>query len=433
MLLQFSFSNFKSFKDETVLNLIAPNAAKYDYYAHKTIFRNAVLKTATVYGSNASGKTKLFEAFDFMKTVICPPRGKDKIPVLDYWQTKYDAFRLNTYSSEQNSFFEAVFIIDDIQYRYGFELNHKEIIAEWLYMKTKREINVFSRELNSKITYKDKHFNAKVADNIISANMVSSTASFLAVLSTFNEPLATKIVDWFRESKVISANDIRSSLTYPIPVLADSNRKDKIVSFMKAFDFNIEDMNLHELPVSEIPEKIKEVIGEDNLKGKWFDGVNTLHKQYNKLYEKEKDVWFSMEKDESFGTNRLFALSWAIISSLKNGTVLFIDEFDSGIHPFIARMIVELYYKCHSTAQLIINTQNTALLSSKDDDGNKLFLKHQVYLIDKNRYGESMITPLSDFSSDMRSNMEKLYLEGDLGGVPYIINIERPLNLIEQD
>ena len=430
MLLQFSFSNFKSFKDESVLNLIAPNVAKYDYYTHKTKFRNAVLKTATVYGSNASGKTKLFEAFDFMKTFVCPPRGKDVIPVLDYWQTKYDTFRLNTYSFQENSFFETVFIIDDNQYRYGFELNKKEIVAEWLYLKNKREINVFSRENVSKITYNGNHINAKVADNIVSADMVSPTASFLSVLSTFNEPLATKVVEWFRNITVISANDIRSALTYPIHVLADNNRKNEIVNFMKAFDFNIEDMNLHELPVSEIPEKIKEMIGEDNLKGKLFDGVNTLHKQYNKLYEREKDVWFSMEKDESYGTNRLFALSWAIISSLKNGTVLFVDEFDSGIHPSIARLIVELYYRCNSNAQLVINTQNASMLNYETQDGKKLFLKHQIYLVDKNRYGESILTPLSDFSNDMRSNMEKLYLEGDFGGVPYI-SIERLLDLIK--
>ncbi len=367
-----------------------------------------------------------------MKSVVCPPRGKDKIPVLDYWQTKYDTFRLNTYSVEQDSFFEAVFIIEGTQYRYGFELSHKEIIAEWLYMKTKREINVFSRERNSSIIYKDKHFNAKVADNIISADMVSSTASFLAVLSTFNEPLATKVVDWFRNVTVISANDIRSALTYPIHVLADNNRKNEIVNFMKAFDFNIEDMNLHELPVSEIPEKIKEMIGEDNLKGKLFDGVNTLHKQYNELYERTKDVWFSMEKDESYGTNRLFALSWAIISSLKNGTVLFIDEFDSGIHPSIARLIVELYYRCNTNAQLVINTQNASMLNYETQDGKKLFLKHQIYLVDKNRYGESVLTPLSDFSNDMRSNMEKLYLEGDFGGVPFV-SIDRFLDLIKQE
>ena len=431
MLVQFSFSNFKSFKDETILNLVAPNTAKYDYYAHKTSVKSKVLRSATVYGANASGKTKLFEAFDFMKSFVCPPRGKDKIPVLDYWQVKYDAFRLNTYSSENNSFFEAVFVIDDIQYRYGFELNEKEIITEWLYLKKKRETDVFSRE-QGKISYNSNHLNGKVAENIISADMISPSASFLAILSTFNEPLATKIVDWFRKATVISANEIRSSLKYPIPVLADNNHRDEIVNFMKAFDINIEDITLHELPVDEIPDKIKEMIGEDNLKGTLYDGVNTLHRQYNELYERVKDVWFSMEKDESYGTNRLFALSWAIISSLKNGTVLFIDEFDSGIHPNIARLIVELYYKCNSKAQLILNTQNASMLNYKTEEGEKLFLKHQVYLVNKNRYGESTLTPFSDFKNDMRSNIETLYLEGDLGGVPFI-NIEKILNVIKQD
>lgn len=429
MLVQFSFSNFKSFKDETILNLVAPNTAKYDYYAHKTSVKSKVLRSATVYGANASGKTKLFEAFDFMKSFVCPPRGKDKIPVLDYWQVKYDAFRLNTYSSKNNSFFEAVFVIDDIQYRYGFELNEKEIITEWLYLKKKRETDVFSRE-QGKISYNSNHLNGKVAENIISADMISPSASFLAILSTFNEPLATKIVDWFRKATVISANEIRSSLKYPIPVLADNNHKDEIVNFMKAFDINIEDITLHELPVDEIPDKIKEMIGEDNLKGTLYDGVNTLHRQYNELYERVKDVWFSMEKDESYGTNRLFALSWAIISSLKNGTVLFIDEFDSGIHPNIARLIVELYYKCNSKAQLILNTQNASMLNYKTEEGEKLFLKHQVYLVNKNRYGESTLTPFSDFKNDMRSNVETLYLGGDLGGVPFI-SIEKILDVIK--
>lgn len=429
MLLQFSFSNYKSFKEENIFNLIAPNQTKYDYYTHKTKFNNAVLKVATVYGANASGKTKLFEAFDFMKSFICPPRGQDKIPVLDYWQSKYDTFRLNTYSSEANSYFETIFIIDDIQYRYGFELNHKEVIEEWLYMKIKREINVFLRE-KDKISYNSKHIKSKVADNIISANMISPVASFIAILDTFNEPLSKKIVEWYKNIIVISANDIRSSLRFPFHVLSDDNHKQKIVSFMKSFDFNIEDMILHEIPVNEIPEKIKEMIGEDNLKGIFYDGVKTLHKQYNALYERAKDIWFSMEKDESYGTNRLFALSWAILSSLENGRILFIDEFDSGIHPSITRLIIDLYYQCESKAQLIINTQNASLLNYKNKIGKKLFLKHQVYLVDKNRYGESYLTPLSDFNNDMRSSLETLYLDGDFGGVPYI-SAECVLDLIK--
>ena len=432
MLVQFSFSNFKSFKDETVLNLMATNSSKNGFYAHKVAPNLSVLKTTAVYGANASGKTKLFDAFDFMKQFVCPPKRDNRIPVLDYWQTKYDAFRLSTHSVEENSFFEAVFFIESVQYRYGFELNGQEVEEEWLYLKKQREVNVFSRGKDvSSLKFNKEHLNAKIINNIVSADMVSPTSSLLVVLSTFNEPLASKIVNWFNGVLVISANDIRSALrTHPISVLADEERKNQVVEFMKAFDLNIEDLSLHEIEVSDIPEKIRAIIGDDDIKGTFYDGVRTLHKKYNELYEKTDSVWFSLERDESYGTNRLLGLSWAILSSLKNGTVLFIDEFDSGIHPMIARMIVELYYRCRSKAQLIINTQNASMLNYKNEDGKKLFTKNQIYLVDKNRYGESSLTPLTDFSNDFRSNIESIYLEGEVGGVPYI-NLDRVLNLLK--
>lgn len=417
MLVQFSFNNYKSFKDEAVLSLVASGTGKKSFYCHESETKYRLLKTAVVYGANASGKTKLFEAFDFLKGFISPPKRDNRIPVLDYWRTKYDAFRLNTVSDKESSFFEAVIMIEDVQYRYGVELNEKEVLSEWLYMKKQREINVFARE-GAEIKYNKEQINVKVASNIVSADMVSSTSSFLAVLKTFNEPLATKIVDWFDGAIVISANDIRSGV--PLQYLADEEKKKIIIKFMKAFDFNIEDMNLHEIRIEDVPEKVKAMIGEDNLTGPLYDGISTSHKQYNELYERVGDVWFSLEKDESYGTNRLFWLSWAIISALENGTVLFIDEYDSGIHPYIARQIVWMFYNCKSKAQLIINTQNASLLRYKTRDDQKLFVKNQVYIVDKNRYGESTLTPLADYSSDMRSNMENLYLDGDFGGVPYV-------------
>ena len=230
--------------------------------------------------------------------------------------------------------------------------------------------------------------------------------------------LATKIVGWFDTAIVISANDIRSAVS--LEYLADENKKKSVTKFLKAFDFNIEDMNLHEIRIEDVPEKVKAMTGEENLSGPLYDGRSTSHKQYNELHERVADVWFSLEKDESYGTNRLFWLSWAIISALKNGTVLFIDEFDSGIHPCVARQVVEMFYRCKTKAQLIINTQNASLLRYKTDNDQKLFVKNQVYVVDKNRYGESALTPLTDFSSDMRSNLENLYLDGDFGGIPYV-------------
>ena len=173
------------------------------------------------------------------------------------------------------------------------------------------------------------------------------------------------------------------------------------------------------------------MIGDDNPKGKVYDGFHTLHKVYNELYERVDSTKFSLEKDESFGTNRLLGMAWPIISSLRNGTLLLIDEFDSGIHSYIISKIISLYYNSSSTAQLIVNTHNTALLSAKDEEGQKLFKKDNVYVVNKNRYGESSVMPITDYSNELRSNLEKYYLNGDITGVPYV-DTESLLNEIQK-
>jgi len=424
MLVQFTFNNYKCFKDETTINMVASGSLKKSYYAHSTGLNYSLLKSLVFYGANASGKTKLFDAFDFMRCVICPPKRDGKIPVFDFWQTKYDAFRLNTYSEKQESMFELVFVLNGIQYRYGFTLDRTKILSEWLYVKKRRETLVFSREgINVKIN--GNQISEKIYSAIKAAGMLSEVIPFVSIMATFSDPLSKEIVNWVSGMVVISANDLK-----PVQLL-DPDKKDVIVSFMKAFDINIEDLQPHEVEYDQIPEKIKFLIGDNKPSGKFYDGFYTLHKVYNELYERVDSTKFSLEIDESFGTNRLLGMAWHIINSLKNGTLLLIDEFDSGIHSYIISKIVSLYYKCNSTAQLIVNTHNTTLLSAKDEEGQDLFKKGNVYVVNKNRYGESSVMPITDYSNDLRSNLEKYYLNGDITGVPYV-ETESLLNKIEK-
>ena len=98
-----------------------------------------------------------------------------------------------------------------------------------------------------------------------------------------------------------------------------------------------------------------------------------------------------------------------------------IDEIDSGIHPNIVQTIIALFNNSNNNgAQLIFNTQNTNLLSTKEVDGTLLLRKDQIFVANKNRYGESSITPIIEISNDLRSNIEKSYLSGDVTGIPYI-------------
>ena len=138
MLVQFKFNNYKCFKKETVFTVVASN-----YYREKMenlipVPQYALLKTAAIYGANASGKTKLFQAFNFMREVVLTSADTQS----NNWQKSYNPFLLDTYSADQPSAFEVVFLMDGIQYRYGFELNSERITAEWLFRKRSREIKV---------------------------------------------------------------------------------------------------------------------------------------------------------------------------------------------------------------------------------------------------------------------------------------------------
>ena len=435
MLVSFSFKNYKSFKDENTISFVAELSDAKNEYSVSTSFGYSVLRTTAVYGANASGKSKLFEAIAFLRGLVCPPRNAKKIPVFDFWKNRYDAFRLSTESVESPSFFEIVIILNDIQYRYGVELNASGILEEWLYRKNERETLILSRKVDEdgalKMKISKSYINAKVYANIVSAGMISSEIPLLTILATFNDSLSKDIVQWLGQMKIISSNE----LVAPVEALTEEKSKREIIEFMRAFDFNIEDFAMHEISPDAIPEKMRSIIGEDALKNPVYDGVTTTHKLYNESYEKVGTRQFMMEIDESFGTNRLLRLSWSILQALKEGRTLLIDEMDSGLHPFIVSTIINLFYQTNNKAQLIVNTQNTSLLAypigyeENQKDKKYLFRKDQIYIVNKNRYGESNVYPITHFQRNIRAGMEKMYLDGKFTGLPYV-ELDNILELI---
>lgn len=411
MLVRFSFNNYKCFPNETVLSLVAGNGSGKEYCSIPTSQRYSVLKSAAVFGANGSGKTKLFEALNFMKQIVCPPLRDIKTPIADFWLSRYDNFRLNTHFVNKESSFEVVFIYNDNQYRYGLEVNKNQILSEWLYAKQKREIRIFERDENCQIEFNSKHINQAIANNLISAQMVSMTTPFVSLLSTFNDTLAKEIVNWFSKITIISANEMNMSDTFQA-----IDRQQPITEFMQTFDFNIEDFKLHEISINELPDKISKMLSP-TPNTKIVDGVLTYHKVYNENYERIDTTAFRMEKDESYGTNRLFALSGSIFKALVEGSILFVDEIDSGLHTNIVRFIISMFNKNNKQAQIIVNTQNSSLLDAKDiTEEYKLFRKDQLYITSKNRYGEAKLYSMDKYN--LHSNVERIYLDGSLGGVP---------------
>lgn len=425
MLVSFSFRNFKSFKDENTISFISDISDIDNEYSIPTAFDYSVLKSTAVYGANASGKTKLFEAFSFMKKVVSPPLSSPGVPAFQVWKKFYSPFRLSTVSENSTSFFEVVLIIDNIQYRYGIELSAAGILDEWLYRKAQRETLILSRTASEdgKLAIKTtgKYINTKISDNIRDAGMVSPDAPLLTLLATFNDSLSKRIIMEFDGIKVISANEMET----PVLALKDEAGKLEVIRFMRAFDINIEDYKLHEISPDDIPDKIRSIIGDENLRGTFYDGIVTTHRLYDGNYNNVGTMPFILEIDESFGTNRLFRLSWPILQALKGGRTLLIDEIDSGLHPFIVTAIVKLFYAVGNGAQLIINTQSPTLLSSVIGYGDRgckkyLFRKDQIYVVNKNLYGESNVLPIMRYRTKRDTNLEKPYLEGLFSGVPYV-------------
>ena len=345
--------------------------------------------------------------------------------------------------------FEVVFLIDDNQYRYGIELTNEKIISEYLYVnENKKEVEVFKRS-DGKIKPKEKL--GKIGKMLIAGNMVKDDVPFISALNEWNDEMARKVVGWFKGMVVISGNELPP---VPINYINDNEIKSLILTFLKIFDINIEDIAMHETTVDSIPEKIKELIGKELFVGQTvYDGISSLHKVYDQHYSVSGFTNFQMEEHESYGTNRLLRLCMPLIMAIKNSSVLFIDEFDSGIHPNILNYIISLFYTFGSKAQLIINTQNSSLLNRvineyllpgdlwvENDKQSfdilsetasniiikhnnrskpKLFIKDQIYFVNKNRYGVASLVPLTEYKN-IRANLEELYLKGLLDGTPSI-------------
>lgn len=428
MLIQFIIRNFKTFKDETKLSFLASNYDKErlsENIFEIPQFNLKLLKSAVIYGANASGKSKLIEAIDFMRELVLNSSKESQInePI------NVEPFKLNSVSENLPSFFEIIFIIKNEMYRYGFEATKQKIVSEWLYHRPKtKEVELFYRE-GQKFEIHELKFKVK---DLIENERIRPNALLLSVAAFWNNKIAKKILEYFNDKlNVISGLKEQNYIGYSIHKLKDLKTKSKIIDLMRNADFSIDDLtpkilDIQSLP-SDIPKEIRELI-ESKMKNKnaeIFDDVLTLHKKYNNNNQIIESTNFSMNEEESSGTRKYFALTGPILETLKNGEVLFIDELDAKLHPNLICKIVEIFNSSITNplnGQLIFNTHDTNLLSSN------LFRRDQIWFTEKNRYGAASLYSLSDFKTDVvrkDDNFEKNYINGKYGAIPYLGDFDK--------
>jgi len=321
--------------------------------------------------------------------------------------------------------FEIIFQQDGTIYRYGFEANHNIIVSEWLYRKPKtKEVEIFYRE-NQKFESHKRLFSK--GRTVIKEGLVRDNALLLSVASQFNDKISTEVIEWFGVLGIISGLQERGFEGFTLKQAVNPNIKCKMLEMMKAADlgindFKIEMLNLDNLPV-DMPKEIQDLLiekVEKNSDSQFISDVSTFHKKYDHQNNPVGYEKLSMEKDESYGTQKFFALTGPILDCLENGYTLIVDELDSKLHPNLVGEIVSIFnssIRNPKNAQLIFNTHNTNLLDSK------LFRRDQVWFTKKNKQGVGKLYSLSDFKSDeVRKNepFEENYLKGKYGGTPYL-------------
>lgn len=406
MLIQFSVGNFLSFKEQSTLSLVASALKDIQILAEDVIFNIgetdlALLKSATIYGANASGKSNFIKALDFFKWYVINS-SKD---IQAGERVNVESFRLSSSTAEEPSYFEAIFCNTEYQYRYGFETDENMVHSEWLYQKANKK-----RAKEVELFYRDEdgfniHSKFIIGKELINKQMVRTNALLLSVAAQFNDAVAVEIVKWLNDTTIISGSNEKNIWDLAAIRLDDLKMKQRIIDFSRYADLGIENI-----------EKVN-------------NAIISMHTQYDDEGNEVKLINFPFKKNESEGTIKYFSLAYPIIDALDNGKRLIIDEFDSKMHPLLTCRIIALFNSKETNpknAQLIFTTHDTNLLSAS------IFRRDQIWFTQKDRFGATELYSLAEYKVRNDASFEKDYLSGKYGAIPIMGDLTRLFNVHEE-
>jgi len=422
MLVKFTVGNFLSFKEPVPLDLTATRIGEYSDSNVRELEKLKLLKSAVIYGANASGKSNLLKAMAFMRHLVINSSKESQ----SNEEIDTQPFLFSTVTENTPSLFEIIFYLSGVRYRYGFEADKHKIREEWLYFTNKEtERKLFVREddqiyINVRSFREGKGLEEKTREN----------ALFLSVVSQFNGEIATKLLEWFQTFNKISGISDKSYASFTLQLLRSGVMKSKIVQLLKIADTGINDIIPNEFEISpdRIPKGISLEMKDVFLKemiGKKMVNITSSHNKYD---ENDQEVGSQLLdfSFESAGTRKFFNLSGPILDTIERGGILLIDELDSRLHPLLTRAIARLFNSNKTNtnnAQLIFTTHDTNLLNAQ------IFRRDQIWFTEKNRIGATDLYSLSEYrdllSGDKIRNdasFEPDYIRGRYGAIPYLGN-----------
>lgn len=414
MLIQFNFKNYKSFRDETSLDLSATKMKEFESSV-VTIGGEKILPVAAVYGANASGKSNVYSAFEFMTAYVKKSffYGDDDKTFADARPTP---FLFDSRARNAESMFEVYFTIPgesaEKTYNYGFCIDETGITEEWLNTKAKsaREFkSVFYR--NTEKQELDLRGIAKVSrDNIEVA--LNRQVLIISLGAKLKVEKCKQIRDWFLLNEFADFGNEMTNLflsrTLPKGFVEDEKVREDVLKYFSSFDKQITGFKIEELP------------SKDEQKEKKY-AIDAIHR----MIDSEDDTELPLHQ-ESAGTLKMFAMYPALHEVLEKGGVLCIDELNSRLHPLLVRNFILTFLNPEinkNHAQLIFTTHDTWQLS------NQLLRRDEIWFTEKDEKGLSNLYSLADFVDEDGSrirkdeNYEKNYLLGKYGAIPSLETI----------
>lgn len=419
MIIEFSLGNFRSFKEIQTLHLQAAKIkSKYPFVDRNNVFtpndKYDLLKSKIVYGANDSGKSNLIKGFTTMMQII-----KHSFKDEDTIEHLIEPFRLSQETKAQPTFFQVCFILENIPYRYGMQLQNGKVVDEWLFgTPNKKEVYFFIREgLFVKVNENQfKEALKIIPDTEDEIPIYGETALFLTVAAAAKRPLATKIFNFFNEDiGVFSGLGDARMTAIAMNELDNPQFKTKLIRLLKNIGITINSIERIEIELNELPKKFTEILYEGKNKFAFIEITKKIH-QPNK--ENASYARFELNTHEAEGTKKMIALAPFIFSALQHGQVIAIDEFDARLHPRLSRKIIELFNSNDTNpnnAQLIIISHDTNLMDAQ------LFRRDQISFVDKDKFGASQLYSLVQYKGIRNnSSFEKDYLKGKYGAVPLL-------------
>jgi hypothetical protein len=410
MLIQFRVENHRSLRDEQVLSLVAANlgGAEDPRLLRPPELGEALLPAVALYGANASGKSNVLNALAFMRETVLRSHR--------FWEPEEGApqepFALSSKSREP-SLYEVDLLVGGVRFRYGFVLSATRIEEEWLHAWPHGRKQVWFEREGDRFDF-GKHLHG---ENETIRGLTRANSLFLSAAAQNNHAALLPLFGWFRaaqielhrsplfgleRSRAVFLEDLFAGQRSQVEKdnMARQHEREAIVHLLRSADLGILDMKVVSSP--------RDLI----------EGDVEIHLSHQA--EAGREVWLPLDR-ESAGTVTLLGIATRLVRLLRHGGLLCLDELEASLHPALGLELLRLFQDPRHNpkgAQLLFTTHDTNLLGNVL--GEPPLRRDQIWFTEKDKSGATHLYPLTDFHPRKEENLERGYLQGRYGAIPFL-------------